>query len=218
MIRRTAALLAVCLACLAVARAYGAPPADVEGWRQARWGMDRAALEDAFGEALTALPGPWDFGPLYADRALFEARFAGLEFTAFLQMDRRDDALAQVLLERRDAAVTDAAYAELLDGLDAAFGPPDAVCRAYPEGRGPTILQARWDFPTTTVHASLLDFVTTGIAFYGTEGFPGPFETARDSRIIEPRALPRRILLRLHPAGRTDLLPRRGCPIRSPAD
>lgn len=218
MIRWSAALLAVCLACVSVARAYGGPPADVEGWRQARWGMDQTALEQAFGGTLTALPGTWDFGLLYADRALFDARFAGLEFTAFLQMDRRDDELAQVLLERRGAAVTDAAYAELLEGLDTAFGPPHAVCRAYPEGRGPTILQARWDFPTTTVHASLLDFVTTGIAFYGTEGFASPFEAARDSRIIEPRALPRRILLRLHPSGRSDLLPRRGCVTESPAD
>lgn len=205
------AILAVCLASLPITPSDGARPADVEGWREARWGMDRATLEDVLGDGLTALPGVWDFGPLYADRAVFDARFAGLAFTAFLQMERANDELAQVLLERRGNAVTAEAYGQLLDGLDAAFGPPDAACRAYPEGRGPTILQARWDFPTTTVHASLLDFVTTGIAFYGTEGYPNPFVPSRDSRIIERRTLPRRILLRLHPAERTDLLPRRAC-------
>ena len=167
-IRRSAAIVALALT---LQTAAAAPPDDVAGWEDARWGMDRADLQAAFGETLTQLPGVWDFGPLYATEAVFDARFAELGFTAFLQMDRGDDSLQQVLLERRDAAVSPDAYLHLLDTLEAAFGPPDDLCSIYPEGRSPTIIQASWAFPTTTIHAILLDFVTTAVAFYGTSGY-----------------------------------------------
>lgn len=203
--------IAVALGLFGAGGVSQAQPDDLAGWQAARWGMDAAELETAFGTSLATLPGVWDFGPLYATQALFDARFAGLGFTAFLQMDRADDVLQQVLLERRDIAVTPEAYLQLLDGLEAAFGPPDYLCSVYPEGRSPTIIQARWTFPTTTVHASLLDFVTTAIAFHGTSGF-NALIPSRDTRVINRRSLPRRILLRLHPTDRIDLLPRRDCP------
>ncbi len=187
-------------------------PVDPQGWRVARWGMDEAALAAAFGEALAQLPGRWRFGGAYADRALFDVTFAGLEFTAYFQMNEDSHRLQQVLLERRNRSSLGPSYLSVIDTLEALYGPPDAFCSVNPPGRSPVIVQASWRFPTTAIHASLLDFVTTGIAYEDMNRDFDVLDLHRDRRTVVRRFLPRRVLIRFHPAGREDLWPRPPCP------
>jgi len=187
-------------------------PADVEGWRAARWGMDEAALEDAFGEDLARLPGRWRFGGAYADRALFDVPFAGRDFTAYFQMNEETGRLQQVLLERRKRTGLGPSYLSVIDRLELLYGPPETLCSVNPPGRSPTVVQASWRFPTTAIHASLLDFVTTAIAYEDMNRDCDVLEPRLDRRQVVRRFLPRRVLVRFHPAGRADLWPRPPCP------
>ena len=70
-------LLCLVISLLVLSKASGAAPADLEGWRGARWGMTTEDLSAIFGADLKPLPGRWDFGSAYADKALFDAKAQG---------------------------------------------------------------------------------------------------------------------------------------------
>ena len=199
----------VCLS-LWVSAVSAAAPSDVAGWKAARWGMTADELQTAFPKDLKKLPGRWEYGRAYADHAVFDADVAGLAFDAFFQMNNETQELEQVLLERRRPRATPAAFEKLLDGLEERYGPPTETCQQRKTGGQPLRYALVWRFPTTTLHASFLDFSSTEVFTRNPNVDIDPLRTFRDDRRITRRFVPRRILLRLHASDREDLAPQ--CP------
>lgn len=200
-----ARVLAVALAALLLAAA--ARPADVAGWGAARWGMTAGELGDAFAGRLEALPGRWEYGGAYAELALPEVAYGGVRFLAHFQMNAGTGRLQQVLLQAGRA--TPAGFTGLLDALKGDYGAPDLVCEEPLNRRDPMRLEYVWRFPTTTIHATFLDFDTDSVF---SEDPNRPHDPRRPR--YERRRnldLPRRVLLRFHPSGRADLMGRDGC-------
>src|SRR3546814_7420604 len=128
--------------------------------------MTEAELEAGFGDAVARLPGRWEYGNVYAERALFGVELGGLRFDVFFQMNDRTDRLQQVLLERRPPQATPAAYGAVLATLKTRYGPPDAQCvTPRPGGNAPLAAESIWRYPTTTVHAIFMDFLHGGMLF-----------------------------------------------------
>lgn len=202
-------LLGVLLLPAASARAR---PEDVPGWEAARWGMTDADLAAAFGDRLKRLPGRWDYGGAYADRALFDVTLGGVAFNAFFQMNDRTGRLQQVLLQRRGRVALAQAYRDVVAALEAAYGAPDDTCVTPRSSGSPKIAELTWSFPTTTVHATFLDFFTTGVLFENPRTWADPLADHLRNRLIDPNALPRRVLVRFHDSARTDLLSNAPCP------
>ena len=186
-----------------------AAPADVSGWDEARWGMTRAQLEAALGERATALSSRWLYGGAYAELIVPDVALAGVDFTAFLQMDSESDRLRQVLLERRRVGATPAVFERLIGELEANYGTPSQVCAQAKTGGQPLDYRMTWHFPTTTIHVKFLDFSTTGVFSRDPQAGIDPLVNERDIRRNVRRFLPRRILLRFHDARESDL--DRGC-------
>jgi hypothetical protein len=81
-------LLPAILTVLLLTASRGGFAADLDILRDARWGMDAAALDEALGAADEPLPGRWDFGRYYAERIVENVDVGGHRFRAFLQMDK----------------------------------------------------------------------------------------------------------------------------------
>lgn len=201
--------LAGALCCSAAARA--APPADVPGWKDARWGMNEAELAAALGSRLEVLPGRWEYGEAYATRAIHDAKVGDLRFRAFFQMGASTDRLQQVLLERRREDSNRFGFEETKAALEAAYGAAHRFClRERPPG-APRIAQLTWRFPTTTVHATFFDFHSFGILFKDARLPVDTYLTDRERRRIHRRTLPKKLLVRFHPTDRDDLAPQGKC-------
>jgi hypothetical protein len=142
--------------------AASAKAADLPGWDRTRWGMSSAEIAEIYGAAAVRLDGRVEFAGLYSDLGLRQARFAGLDFIVYFQMDRTHR-LAQVLLERLKQRATGAAWEATVSALETAYGAPDAQCdrRGNPLAGTPALLARVWTLPTTTVRAS---FIATGAA------------------------------------------------------
>ncbi|MCG8594705.1 MAG: hypothetical protein MI785_10105 [Kiloniellales bacterium] len=186
-----------------------AATADLAGWDAARWGMTTAELEAAFGTRLTILPGRWVYGGAYAERAILETRVGDLAFTAYFQMNDETGRLQQVLLERRQQHAANPAGLEVLRRtLEERYGAASQACLL--SERDPTALELIWRFPTTTLHATFLDFFSTSILYRDPNLGIDPLRPSRERRVIRRRTLPRRATLRFHPSGRDDLLSKGG--------
>lgn len=201
--------LGVLLGLSSVASPAGATPEDVRGWDEARWGMTRAQLEQVLGERATVLSGRWLYGGAYAELIVADVALAGIDFTAFLQMDSESDRLRQVLLERRRVGATPEAFERLVGAMEARYGAPSQVCAQAKTGGQPLDYQMIWRFPTTTIHVKFLDFSTTAVFSRDPQAGIDPLVNERDVRRNLRRFLPRRILLRFHDARETGL--DRGC-------
>jgi hypothetical protein len=190
--------------------AADARPADLAGWRSARWGMREADLDRAFGEALARLPGRREHGDAYATRYLAAVTLGGTEFRAFFQMNAGDGRLQQVLLEPLRQPGQTTAFAATLDTLRADYGQPDGNCRIAGVGGAPRSVEYWWRFPTTTVRLAFFDFYTPDIIYEGElfELDPLADETLSGAN---QRLLPRRTLVRFHPTDRADFAAP-GCP------
>ncbi|MEO1248199.1 MAG: hypothetical protein AAFW76_00020 [Pseudomonadota bacterium] len=157
---------------------------------------------------VTALPGRWEYGRSYADHAVMGVDVGGLAFDAFFQMNKQTERLEQVLLERRRAGATPAAFEELLAALINDYGAPSATCQQSKQGGEPQRHELIWRFPTTTVHASFLDFSSMEVLDRDPRPPSVPLaETVEerlrdflDERRITHRFVPRRIIIRLHDA------------------
>jgi hypothetical protein len=204
--RAAAALLTFLLS---VAAESAAALEDLPGWRDTRWGMTEDEVDRALGDDATRLPGRWVYGGAYADLAVRDVEIAGLEFTAYLQMNAQTDRLQQVLLERRRTGALPAAFEQLVDGLVETLGPPATDCAQAKTGGQPLDYQLTWRFPTTTVHARFLDFSTTAVFSRDPEADLDPLVIERKVRRNLRRFMPRRILIRYHDTARRDLDP--GC-------
>jgi hypothetical protein len=199
-------LLLAAAAALALAPEPGdARPADVEGWRQARWGMSEAELERAFGAALDRLPDRREYGGAYATRYLADAALGEVRVRAFFQMSTQDGGLQQVLLEPQQRAQQEDLFRSAGDTLRAAFGEPDGRCETPRVRGGPLAVELWWRFPTTTVHLAWLDFYTPDILYEEETVYINPEDEADRIRGANPRFMPRRVLVRFHPTTRADL-------------
>lgn len=214
---RIAATLVLLLAGFAAgATVADARPPDVEGWRAARWGMDTAELDAAFGDALLPLPARRDYGDAYADRYLPEVRLGGAGFRAFFQMNAADGRLQQVLLEPLARGQPATRFAAVRDAVEAAYGPPDAHCDAD-DIAVPVSLALSWRFATTSIHLVYFDFVSSGIIYeqQSRHGDRLGVDTLRDTGDAiagaDARTMPRGVRVRYHATARTDLAPP-GCP------
>ena len=183
-----------------------ARPADVEGWQGARWGMTEEALERVFGDRLARLPGRWHYGNAYATRMIEDVSIGGQRFRAMLQMNARTHRLQQVLLETVRRPGQEEAFHATLESLRAAYGAADGSCGVPRAGGGPLSLELWWKFPTTVVHLTFFDFHTRGIFSTDPNVDPDPLADWFERRRNNPRFLPRRTLVRYHPADRADLM------------
>jgi hypothetical protein len=174
--------------------------------------MTEAQLQAAFPSELTTLPGRWQYGQAYANHAVLGAKMGGLAFNAFFQMNNETGKLEQILLERRRPQATPAAFARLLAALEEKYGPPTETCEQAKTGGRPLRYALIWRFPTTTLRVSFLDFSSTAVFHRDPNAPIDPLRSFRDDRRNNRRFVPRRILIRLHPTGRTDLA--EGCPHR----
>lgn len=190
--------------------AAAAAPADLPGWQAARWGMTAPELRRAFGRQLQPLPGRWHYDGAYAEWMLPDVRIAGASFTAYFQMASQDDRLRQVLLQGRRA--NPAGYDTLASSLAAEYGPPQYRCVSPLNRRNPMRVEEIWRFPTTTVHATFLDFRTDSVVREDPNAERNPL--VPDYQRRRNRDLPRRVLLRFHATTATALMPPLGDCVR----
>lgn len=241
MTRRTllaaAAGFALLLAVLAVLAAGAATPAaagesarsaDLAGWRTARWGMDSAALDLAFGDALAALPQRRVWGGAHAVRYLPEVALGGVGFRAFFQMNDDDGRLQQVLLEPLRRGRPAARFGAVQAALESAYGPPDGRCIAS-DAAVPVSVTLSWRFATTTVHLVFFDYVSSAIIYeqpsrHGDRrGADSASDRANGSANrtgdaiagADARTMPRGLRVRYHATARAELAPP-GCAASSP--
>lgn len=180
-------------------------------WRSARFGMTAAEVTAALPEA-EPLPGRFDYGPMHADLGVFDVTIAGIDFTAYLQMDDRTGRLRQVLLQADRTAEGPADYEAVLGALAADHGEADGAC-LIPGGPGMRSrgVEVVWRGPETTVHAVFLDFRTTGVMGRDPNRDYEPLEPLGEARMVIQRFLPRRLLIRIHAAGDRALDGTPGC-------
>lgn len=183
----------------------GTAAAAEPGWQAARWGMNAAEL-DAAVAGLQKLPGRWEYGGAYAERAL-PTTIAGVPFLALFQMGASSGRLQQVMLESRRPLPTPEGHRRVAESLAQAYGRPGAVCgAAKPEGE-PMLVEWVWRLPDgTAVHGSFIDFTTTGIFSEEAQTRSSLLEPSYQRRRNHWRTLPRRIVVRFHPAERADLM------------
>ena len=205
--RRSLIACAIALWTAALMPPAAAAPEDLPGWEAARWGMTAAELEAAFGARLSPLPGRWIYGGAYARQAILKTSLGGLDFTAYFQMSETDDRLQQVLLERRQQQALPGSFEKLQGQLEDLYGPASEACLL--SERNPTGLELVWRFPTTTVHATFLNFFSTSLLYFDPSLDIDPLRPSSEERVIRRRSLPRRITLRFHPSSRQDLMSRR---------
>ena len=183
-----------------------AQPADVTGWRAARWGMTKGELERAFGASLAHLPGRWIYGRAYATRTLEDIVIGRQRFRAIFQMKVESDKLQQVLLVPLRRRGQEAAFRSTLAELRETYGAPSGTCTIPRAGGGPLSVELWWRFQTTTVHLTFFDFYTRAMVFEDPNVDPDPLTPYVETRRNNPRFLPRRTLVRFHPTARTDLM------------
>ncbi len=199
------------VACVAIAAFFGfvlsltaAAELEPDGWRRATWDMTAADLDRHFGERLTHLATPLDFGPFYADRMIADIDLGGYRFKAFLQLDRGARTLQQVLLDIRRIDAPARVFSVVLEDLIVRYGPPDCLVEME-TGAGAIPVGAVWRRSGTTVQAGLIDMNDPAIL---TENPNIPIDVRRprrDRQIIRRSSLPRRVTVRFHSAARADL-------------
>jgi hypothetical protein len=147
------------LASAAVAPAARAAPADLAGWSVTRWGMSGDELARVLGPSRRRLATPLHYNEYVVRDTVPGLRLAGRPFVALLQLDRKSERLAQVLLRYRGDFPMLSDFAAVRDLLAQDLGAP-AERRAEMDYRGsiPSFwIEAGWTFPTTAVVLALVD-------------------------------------------------------------
>ncbi len=131
---RAAVLL---LALLIGAPAGPAAAAEIgDSWWGVEWGERALALLVQFGRRATVLARPIDFGDSYVQIVRRDVTAGGLPLVVFYQMDKATGGLKRIQLERQRHGVNPAAFRAVLGALEAAYGPPDAMCGVAPGPAG----------------------------------------------------------------------------------
>lgn len=191
--------LCVTFGMVATSTAAAERPADLAGWPGTRWGMTVAELDRAL-PGLDRLAKPIEFAGAQASRSL-DSEFAGVPMLVLFQVGPHG--LQQVLLQTSKRHASPKSHQRVAEELQARYGPPDATCRQAKDDGQPLLVEQVWRFPGTTVHATLLDFTTTGVFTQDPNAIDAPSYQAE--RRNHWRTMPHRIVIRHHPAERRDL-------------
>ena len=167
-------------------------------------------------EARTALPDAQyledglDFGALKGLLVLPASPTLGSRFRIYLQFDAAGR-LRQMLLERRHAAATRESARTVQDALLKSYGKPAEIC--LPAHATPAAGRVTWHTDNWSLH--LIGIDDPGLGMLTEDPDRGdalenkPVARSREERLRDrqQRSLPRRILIRIHGAGDTQLLP-----------
>jgi hypothetical protein len=151
--------LALAGAATAPASLAAAAPPDLAGWGETRWGMSGDELARVLGPRRAHLTAPLDYKEFVVRDTVPGLSLAGRPFVALLQLDRKSERLAQVLLRYRGDFPMLSDFVAVRDLLAKDLGPP-AERRAETDYRGsiPSFwIEAGWTFPTTAVVLALVD-------------------------------------------------------------
>jgi hypothetical protein len=130
--RSAAALAALLVATLPLAREAAAASAIEDALEGVSWGESSQALAQYFGPQATVLKTPIDFGDSYADVVLRELMVGGYKLIAFFQMDKKSGGLKRVQLERPRHGVNPPVGRAVLAELKEIYGEPDRLCGISP--------------------------------------------------------------------------------------
>ena len=135
--------------------------------RQTHWGELSDELFRQFGTNAIRLPRALDFGDSYADVVLRGQSLGAVPMVVFFQMDKGDDGLKRIQLERPRHGVNPPAFRAVAAALHAEFGKPDQTCiiPVLPVAGYQAAAEERWVHDGTTVSAIFRD--TTLQAFEG---------------------------------------------------
>ena len=159
-VSRRALLVALARAALAPSSAaLAAPPDDLPGWRQARWGMTAAELEAAFRGEIKPAERGLDYNRLVVRQTIPRATVAGRPFIVLFQLDRKSGRLAQILLQFRGRRPTHTDSVAVLQALEAELGRPlDGRHESDYSGSFPSFsVEWLWRFKTTSVRLRYTD-------------------------------------------------------------
>jgi hypothetical protein len=149
-------LLALCLVSVGASAPHdhppSAPPQDVLGWEEARWGMTAADLLRTFGEALQQRPRRAGETTTVVEYVLPQVRLHDASFSVQLQMDAGTHRLTTIVLRltpTEDRVPSDAAFFSLATVLRQQYGAPTAHHEAF---KFESLVRSRtWTFPTTII-------------------------------------------------------------------
>lgn len=178
--------------------------------------LGRLSFGMAIEDARKALPqaryleSGLDFGALTGRLVLPAFQTLDSTFRIYLQFDA-NDRLRQVLLERRHAAATRKSARAAQNALLQSYGKPAELC--MPVLATPAAGRMTWRTQSWSLHLIGIDDLGLGMltedADRGDALDSKQIARSRDerSRSRQQRSLPRRILIRIHGAGDTELLP-----------
>ncbi len=148
-------LAAIGLVTLSVSLAGAEPPKDVEGWRQARWGMTESQILEAFkGEAIRL--DKVDKSPgdnLYASVGIINFNISGKLFYVRFLMDDYNKVLKRIYITYKKASIID--FNNLKTMLIDKYGQPQSVDKDK-DSYG-NIYGATWIFATTIIELRLAE-------------------------------------------------------------
>lgn len=151
-----------------------------------------------------------DFGALKARLVLQSIPTLGSSFRIYLQFDAHEQ-LRQVLLERRHAAATRESAGAVQDALLQRYGKPAEIC--LPAQATPAAGRITWHMGSWSLHLIGIDDLGLGMLTEDPDRGDAlenkPIARSREERFRgrQQRSLPRRILIRIHGAGDTQLQP-----------
>jgi hypothetical protein len=149
-------LLSLCLASVGASAPHdhptSAPPQDVLGWQEARWGMTAADLRRTFGEALQQRPRRAGETTTGVEYVLPQVLLHDASFTVHFHMDTSTHHLTTIVLQWNHTAEgppRQASFVRLATVLSHQYGAPTAHHEAF---KFESLVRSRtWTFPTTNI-------------------------------------------------------------------
>jgi hypothetical protein len=155
-------LAAIGLVILSVSLAVAEPPKDVEGWRQARWGMTESQILEAFkGEAIRLDKGEKYDDNVYASVGINNFYLNGLPFSVRFVMDDYSRVLKRINITLLDKRVSLSNFDDLKKMLIEKYGQPpldnerkDSLTNDY---------ETTWIFATTIIELKFAELRGLGM-------------------------------------------------------
>jgi hypothetical protein len=139
------------------------PPKDVNGWRDAKWGMTEEQLKEAFKSEVTLVPEPSVNGDLHSFFAIPVYEIAGTKFKVVFSLDNDTKTLKAVTMRptnASDAFYPQALFKRLEALLTEKYGSPTRRTRPEDKQDTPsmTSVDAVWEFASTKISLGYLEF------------------------------------------------------------
>jgi hypothetical protein len=149
-----------------------------------------------------------DFGPMAATHVAEDAAEAGLVFRLFVQTDRATGLVRQLLFERRRGEIGPDDTKIVFDALVASDGKPSWSCARTATGT----THALWRRGDAVIHLVAFDDAARGIARFDPNSDSDPRARSSDRLRVRTRALPKRLIVRVHATTDQDLGKLPACP------